>query len=72
MSVLERLSQKIDDLLSKMEKLEKEIEGLQLENSALINQSSEKDRQINTLYEELASRDRGYEDLINKIDEAAK
>ncbi|RAX55254.1 hypothetical protein CCY99_00715 [Helicobacter sp. 16-1353] len=72
MSILERLTQRIDELLNRLNELNNEIEKLQLENSALITESQEKERQINTLYEELALRDRSYEDLINKIDEAKK
>ncbi len=72
MSVLERLTQKVDDLLDKINELYGEIDKLRLDNSTLITESQEKDRQINELYEELASRDRHYENLINKIDEAKK
>lgn len=70
MSVLERLTQKVDELLSKLDELHDENKKLQLENNALITESQEKDRQINALYDELALRDRGYEDLISRIDEA--
>lgn len=70
MSILERLSQRVDDLLNRMEMLQEEIKKLQLENSALLTESQEKERQINALYEELASRDRGYEEIKEKIDRA--
>lgn len=72
MSILERLTQRVDELLNKLDELNSEMEKLRLENSALVTESQEKERQINTLYEELASRDRSYEDLINKIDRAKK
>lgn len=72
MSILERLTQRVDELLNRLNELHKEIETLRLENSALMSEQSEKDRQINALYEELANRDRSYENLINKIDEAKK
>lgn len=72
MSILERLTQRVDELLNRFDELNSEIEKLQLEKSALIAESQEKDRQINTLYEELASRDRSYEELINKIDGVKK
>lgn len=72
MSILERLSQRVDELLQRLNELHKEIESLRLENSALNSEKTEKDRQINALYEELAARDRSYESLINKIDEAKK
>ncbi len=72
MSILERLTQRVDELLNRLDELHKEIEALRLENSALVSERSEKDRQINALYEELANRDRSYENLINKIDEAKK
>lgn len=72
MSILERLTQRVDELLNRFDELNSEIEKLQLEKSALIAESQEKDRQINTLYEELASRDRSYEELINKIDGVRK
>lgn len=72
MSILERLTQRVDELLNRFDELNSEIEKLQLEKSTLIAESQEKDRQINTLYEELASRDRSYEELINKIDGVKK
>lgn len=72
MSILERLTQRVDELLQRLESLNAEIQGLRLDNSALSSQCAEKDRQINALYEELAARDRSYESLINKIDEAKK
>ncbi|MGX2983673.1 hypothetical protein [Helicobacter sp. 23-1045] len=72
MSILERLSQRIDELLQRLSEQGKEIESLRLENSALNSEKAEKDKQINALYEELASRDRSYENLIDKIDEASK
>ncbi|MDE6885534.1 MAG: hypothetical protein K2P17_00610 [Helicobacteraceae bacterium] len=72
MSILERLTQKVDELLNKLDEQHNEIERLRLENSALISETKEKDIQINNLYEELASRDRSYENIINKIDEANK
>lgn len=70
MSILERLTQRVDELIARINELHNEVEKLRLDNSALASESSEKDRQINALYEELASRDRSYESLINKIDEA--
>ena len=72
MSVLERLTQKVNELLGRLDELSAENKRLQLENNTLITESQEKDRQINALYDELALRDIGYEDLINKIDEAKK
>lgn len=72
MSILDRLTQRVDELLHRLDELHNENRKLQLENSALITESQEKERQINALYEELASRDRSYEDLINKIDGAKK
>lgn len=72
MSILERLTQRVDELLQRLGEQSKEIENLRLENSALNTEKAEKDRQINALYEELASRDRSYENLIDKIDEASK
>lgn len=72
MSILERLTQRVDELIARINELHNEVEKLRLDNSALISESSEKDRQINALYEELASRDRSYESLINKIDEAKR
>lgn len=72
MSILERLTQRVDELLQRLSEQGKEIENLRLENSTLNTEKAEKDRQINALYEELASRDRSYENLIDKIDEASK
>lgn len=72
MSILERLTQRVDELLQRLSEQGKEIENLRLENSTLNTEKAEKDRQINALYEELAARDRSYENLIDKIDEASK
>lgn len=72
MSILERLTQRVDELLQRLGEQSKEIENLRLENSTLHTEKTEKDRQINALYEELAARDRSYENLIDKIDEASK
>lgn len=70
MSILERLTQRVDELLARLDEMNAQIERLGRDNQALIAESQEKERQINALYEELASRDRSYEDLINKIDGA--
>lgn len=68
-SVMEKLSQKIEEMLSKITSQRQEIESLQLEISSLKAQNEAKDTQISNLYEEIASKDRGFEDLFAKIDE---
>lgn len=72
MSVFDRLNQKVDELLGTLSELNNEIAVLRNENSNLLNEIKDKDLRINSLYEELASIDRSYEDIINKINEAQK
>lgn len=72
MSVLERLNQRVDELLNNLSELNSEVERLRIENMAIKSALQEKDIQINKLYEELSNIDRAYEDIINKIDEAQK
>nr|WP_317404525.1 hypothetical protein [uncultured Helicobacter sp.] len=67
-SVMEKLSQKIEEMLAKIASQRQEIESLQLEVSSLKAQNEAKDTQISSLYEEIASKDRGFEDLFAKID----
>lgn len=68
-SVMEKLSQKIEEMLAKITSQRQEIESLQLEISSLKAQNEAKSAQISNLYEEIASKDRGFEDLFAKIDE---
>lgn len=72
MSVFDRLNEKVDELLGTLNELNNEIAVLRNENSNLVNEIKDKDLRINSLYEELASIDRSYEDIINKINEAQK
>ena len=72
MSVFDRLNEKVDELLGTLSELNNEIAVLRNENSNLVNEIKDKDLRINSLYEELASIDRSYEDIINKINEAQK
>ena len=67
--VMEKLSQKIEEMLSKITSQRQEIESLQLEIASLKAQNEAKDTQISNLYEEIANKDRGFEDLFAKIDE---
>lgn len=72
MGVFDRLNEKVDELLGTLNELNNEIAVLRSENSNLLSEIKDKDLRINSLYEELASIDRSYEDIINKIDEAQK
>ncbi|MDO7253722.1 DUF904 domain-containing protein [Helicobacter cappadocius] len=69
MSLIEKLSEKIDLLLDKTNNQELEIQDLRLKISTLIAQSEEKDRQISTLYEEIANKDKSVQSLYDKIQE---
>lgn len=69
MSLIEKLSEKIDLLLERANTQEAEIQQLRTKLSALMAQNEEKDRQISTLYEELANKDKNVQGLYDKIQE---
>ncbi len=71
-NVMERLSQKIEEMLTKIASQKDEIGSLQLEIASLKAQNEAKDSQISNHSEEIASKDRGFEDLFAKIDEGLK
>ena len=70
MSVLDKLNQKVDELIFSLNELSNEVERLKKENNDLTNIIQDKDSKINQLYEELSLADRSYEVIINKINEA--
>lgn len=69
MSLIEKLSEKIDLLLERTSAQELEIQQLRTKISTLMAQNEEKDRQISTLYEELANKDKNVQGLFDKIQE---
>lgn len=69
MSLIEKLSEKIDDLLQKLKTQDCELEELRLKNTTLIAQNDEKSRQISSLYEEIALKDKDLQNLYDKIQE---
>lgn len=69
MSLIEKLSEKIDLLLERTNNQELEIQQLRTKLSTLMAQNEEKDRQISTLYEELANKDKSVQGLYDKIQE---
>lgn len=69
MSLIEKLSEKIDLLLERTNMQELEIQQLRTKLSTSLAQNEEKDRQISTLYEELANKDKSVQELYNKVQE---
>ncbi len=68
LSLIDKLSQKIDALLAKLKHLEEENNRLRNEVVSLKAQSEAKDAQINKLNEELAMKDLEIEEVIGKIE----
>lgn len=55
--ILDKLHEKIEDLLIRLALLEEENKELQLKNATLATQNEEKGRQLDTLYDEIAAQD---------------
>ncbi|PAF53135.1 DUF904 domain-containing protein [Helicobacter sp. 13S00482-2] len=69
MSLIEKLSEKIDLLLEKTNTQEIENQELRLKIATLVAQNEEKDKQISMLYEEIANKDKDVGNLYEKIQE---
>ncbi len=68
LSLIDKLSDKIDALLAKLKHLEEENSRLRNEVVSLKAQSEAKDAQIAKLNEELAMKDLEIEEVIGKIE----
>ncbi len=67
-----KLSQKIDDLLARFEAMKSENDKLRQELVTLKAQSESKNIQISKLEEDLMSRDIESDDIFSKIEEVLK
>ncbi|WRA83274.1 DUF904 domain-containing protein [Helicobacter pylori] len=67
LSLLNQLGAKIDELIEKIQKQEEELNALRQANTTLNAQNEEKDIQIAILYDELSAKDKGIQDLYDKI-----
>ncbi|WRC46958.1 DUF904 domain-containing protein [Helicobacter pylori] len=67
LSLLNQLGTKIDELIEKIKKQEEELNALRQANTTLNAQNEEKDIQIAILYDELSAKDKGIQDLYDKI-----
>ncbi|GAA9463294.1 hypothetical protein HpHA290_10810 [Helicobacter pylori] len=67
LSLLNQLGAKIDELVEKIKKQEEELNALRQANTTLNAQNEEKDIQIAILYDELSAKDKGIQDLYDKI-----
>ncbi len=67
LSLLNQLGTKIDELIEKIQKQEEELNALRQANTTLNAQNEEKDIQIAILYDELSAKDKGIQDLYDKI-----
>ncbi|KAA6507474.1 DUF904 domain-containing protein [Helicobacter pylori] len=67
LSLLNQLGAKIDELIEKIKKQEEELNALRQANTTLNAQNEEKDIQIAILYDELSAKDKGIQDLYDKI-----
>ncbi|WP_120982079.1 DUF904 domain-containing protein [Helicobacter pylori] len=67
LSLLNQLGAKIDELIEKIQKQEEELSALRQANTTLNAQNEEKDIQIAILYDELSAKDKGIQDLYDKI-----
>ncbi len=66
--VIDRLGEKIDEVVARLKRLEEENVRLRNEIVALKAQSEAKDAQISKLSDELAMKDLEIEEIIGKIE----
>ncbi|WP_104696887.1 MULTISPECIES: DUF904 domain-containing protein [unclassified Helicobacter] len=67
--LLEKLNQKIDELLQIIQEQKNELQSLRLKVTTLTTQNEEKDRQISQLYEQIAQKDSEIQKIYEKIQE---
>ncbi|WP_258864207.1 MULTISPECIES: hypothetical protein [unclassified Helicobacter] len=70
--IMEKLTQKIEEMLTKIASQKEEIESLRHEIVKLKSENEAKDLQISNLYENIGSQKKGIEELFSKIDESLK
>lgn len=70
--IMEKLSQKIEQMLQKISSQRLEIDSLRNKVRELEADKEAKESQISNLYEMLGSQKKGIEDLFSKIDESLR
>ncbi|WP_394995462.1 hypothetical protein [uncultured Helicobacter sp.] len=70
--IMEKLSQKIEQMLQKISSQKLEIDSLRTKVRELEADKEAKESQISNLYEMLGSQKKGIEDLFSKIDESLR
>ncbi len=70
--IMEKLSQKIEQMLQKISSQKLEIDSLRTKVRELEADKEAKEAQISNLYEMLGSQKKGIEDLFSKIDESLR
>ena len=70
--IMEKLSQKIEQMLQKISSQTLEIDTLRTKVRELEADKEAKESQISNLYEMLGSQKKGIEDLFSKIDESLR
>ena len=69
---MEKFSQKIEEMLQKMNAQKLEIDSLRTKVRELEADNQAKDTQISNLYDLLGSQKKGIEDLFSKIEEGLR
>lgn len=70
--IMEKFSQKIEEMLQKMNAQKLEIDSLRTKIRELEADNQAKDTQISNLYDLLGSQKKGIEDLFSKIEEGLR
>ncbi|HCZ19021.1 hypothetical protein [Wolinella succinogenes] len=70
LTLLERLNEKIDTLLSRLASSEETLEILRKENIMLRAENEAKSSEISSLYEEVSLKERELEGMLKKIESA--
>lgn len=70
--IMEKFSQKIEEMLKKMNAQKLEIDSLRTKVRELEADNQAKDTQISNLYDLLGSQKKGIEDLFSKIEEGLR
>ena len=70
--IMEKFSQKIEEMLQKMNAQKLEIDSLRTKVRELEADNQAKDTQISNLYDLLGSQKKGIEDLFSKIEEGLR
>ncbi|NLU35008.1 hypothetical protein [Wolinella succinogenes] len=70
LTLLERLNEKIDTLLSRLASSEETLEILRKENIMLRAENEAKSSEISSLYEEVSLKERELEGVLKKIESA--